>query len=162
MPLGPGDHRRTPPTRMIADLLARRTPAYADLLLNVVDARDCAEGLARMAEAGRPGTRYVLSGHNVHMSALLAELALVSGVRMPHRRMPTWVARAFATVDTLVADRITKKPPTAPRAGVAIAARQRPFDNTRARRELGFAPRPLSVTLADTVGWLQAEARADG
>lgn len=156
MPLGPGDVNRTPPTRMIADLVAGRTPAFADVLLNIVDARDCAEGHVRAAEHGTFGRRYVLSGHNVRMRALLGELALVSAARMPHRRIPRWLARAFAEMDTLIADTVTGKPPTAPKAGVAIANRQRPFDNTLARRELGYTTRPLSVTLADTVAWLNA------
>ena len=157
MPLGPGDVNRTPPTRMIADLLAGRTPAFADVLLNVVDARDCAEGHVRAAERGRLGQRYLLSGHNVRMSALLGELVLVTERRMPHRRVPRWLARAFAETETFVADTVTRKPPTAPKAGVAIANRQRPFDNTLARRALGYTTRPLSVTLADTVAWLNGQ-----
>lgn len=157
MPLGPGDVNRTPPTRMIADLLAGRTPAFADVLLNVVDARDCADGHVRAAERGQLGRRYLLSGHNVRMSALLGELSLVTDRRMPHRRVPPWLARAFAEVETRIADTITRKPPTAPKAGVAIATRQRPFDNTLAREALGYATRPLSVTLADTVAWLNTD-----
>jgi len=158
MPLGPGDVNRTPPTRMIADLLAGRTPAFADVLLNVVDARDCAEGHVLAAERGQRGGRYLLSGHNVRMRALLGELALVTEQRMPHRRVPPWLARGFAEVETFLADTVTRKPPTAPKAGVAIATRQRPFDNTLARRDLGYSTRPLSVTLADTVAWLNRQA----
>lgn len=154
MPLGPGDVNRTPPTRMIADLLTGRTPAYADVLLNVVDARDCALSHIQAVERATPGRRYLLSGHNVTMSALLAELSLVTEVVMPSRRIPKPLARAFAYLDTFVADRLTGKPPTAPRDGVEIACRQRPFDNARARDELDFRTRPLSITLADTVAWL--------
>ena len=155
MPLGPGDVHRTPPTRMVADLLAGRTPAYADVMMNVVDARDCAEGHVRVAEHGTYGKRYLLAGCNVRMSALLGELALVCRQRMPHRRIPLWLARGFANLETWFADHVTRRPPTAPRAGVAIACRQRPFDAQRARAELGFTTRPLSVTLADTVAWLE-------
>jgi dihydroflavonol-4-reductase len=155
MPLGPADVHRTPPTRMVADFLAGRTPAYADVMMNVVDARDCAEGHVRAAEQGTYGRRYLLAGSNVTMSALLGELSLVCRKRMPHRRIPLWLARGFARLDTFFADTVTGRPPTAPRAGVEIACRQRPFDAQRARAELGFTTRPLSVTLADTVAWLE-------
>ncbi len=158
MPLGPGDVSRTPPTRMILDLMAGRTPAYAELLLNVVDARDAARGHLLAAEHGEPGQRYLLSGHNVTMSALLAELAPFLDRPVPHRRIPAWLAGAFAVVDEAVADHVTRRPPRAPKDGVTIACRQRPFDNSRAREELGFTTRPLSVTLQDTVAWLRAQA----
>jgi len=157
MPLGPGDVSRTPPTRMVADLLAGRTPAYTEVMMNVVDARDAADGHLAAATHGRAAARYLLGGHNVTMSALLAELAPFARRAMPHRRIPGWVAQAFAALDTRVADRITGRPPTAPRDGVTIARRQRPFDSTRARDALDFRPRPLSVTLQDTVAWLQNE-----
>ena len=159
MPLGPGDISRTPPTRMVADLLAGRTPAYADFMMNVVDARDAAEGHIAVAEHGAVGQRYILGGHNVRMSALLAELEPFAGRVMPHRRIPGWVAQAFAVLDTMVADRVTGRAPTAPRDGVTIARRQRPFDNTRARTTLDFTPRPLAVTLEDTAQWLRAAER---
>lgn len=155
MPLGPGDVSRTPPTRMMADLLAGRMPAYTDVLLNIVDARDAAEGHILAAEHGRPGARYLLSGHNRRMSAFLAELAPLIDRPVPRRRVPHALARAFAVVDEAIADHITSRPPTAPKDGVAIACRQRPFDNTRAREALGFAPRPLAETLRDTVAWLR-------
>lgn len=155
MPLGPGDVSRTPPTRMIADFMQGRTPAYAELLMNVVDARDAAHGHILAAQHGGSGERYLLSGHNVTMSALLAELAPYLDRPVPHRRIPQWLARAFAAADTGIADRITGKPPQAPRDGVTIACRQRPFDNGKARDALGFTTRPLSVTLADTVAWLR-------
>ncbi|WP_161958653.1 NAD-dependent epimerase/dehydratase family protein [Ferruginivarius sediminum] len=158
MPVGPGDVSRTPPTRMIADLLAGRTPAYAEVMLNIVDARDAAEGHVLAAERGRLGERYLLSGHNRTMSALLAELTPLADRAMPHRRVPRTLARAFARVDEAVADRITHRPPTAPRDGVDIACRQHPFDNSKARDELGLAPRPLAETLHDTVAWLRQES----
>ena len=158
MPLGPGDVSRTPPTRLVADLLAGRTPAYTEVMMNVVDARDAAAGHLAAASHGAAGARYLLGGHNVTMSALLAELAPFAPRPMPHRRIPGWVAQAFAALDTLVADRITGRPPTAPRDGVTIARQQRPFDSARARAALGFRARPLAITLQDTVAWLECDA----
>lgn len=156
MPLGPGDTNRTPPTRMIADLLAGRTPAYAEVSMNIVDVRDCAEGHLLAALYGVTGERYLLGGANIQMSALLGELALVTDQRMPHRRIPGSVAHHFARLETWLADRLTGKAPTAPKDGVEIALCQRPFDSTKARRALGFRTRPLSVTLQDTAAWLRS------
>jgi len=43
----------------------------------------------------------------------------------------------------------------APVTGVRLAGRKVSFDSSRARQELGFAPRPLDETLADTLAWLK-------
>lgn len=161
MPLGPGDVSRTPPTRMIDDLRCGRTPAYADVLLNAVDVRDAAQGHLLVAEHGARGERYLLSGHNVTMGALLGELSAFVDRPLPHRRVPCWLARGFAVLEQAVSDHMTGRPPTAPRDGVTIACRQKPFDNAKARDQLGFAARPLSVTLQDTVAWL-ARGGVDG
>lgn len=154
MPLGPDDVSHTPPTRMLSDLLSGRTPAYVDVMMNIVDARDAAEGHVLAAERGRSGERYLLAGDNVTMGALLEEIAALTGRRMPRWCVPRWLARSFAALDQAVADSLTGKPPKAPRDGVAIACRQRPFNNTRAQAELGFSPRPLSATLRDAIAWL--------
>lgn len=158
MPLGPGDVTRTPPTRMLADLLAGRTPAYMEMIMNIVDARDAAEGHVLAAEHGAPGARYILGGDNLPMSEFLRALTPLADRPMPSRRIPQWLGLGFAFIDQGLADHLTGKPPKAPRDGVAIACRQRPFDNARARDDLGFAPRPIARTLADTVAWLSGES----
>ncbi len=159
MPMGPGDTSSTPPTRMLADLLAGRTPAYAEVMLNIVDARDAAAGHLLTAERGQAGARYLLSGHNRTMSALLRDLAPLVEQAMPRRRVPLLLARWFSVLEQSVSDRITGIPPTAPRDGVEIACQQRPFENALAVRELGFAVRPLKETLADAVDWLAVRAK---
>ena len=154
MPLGPGDHRGTPPTRMVRDLLAGKTPALLDAWLNVVDVRDAAMGHLLAAAHGRRGARYLLAGHNRRLPAFAHELAEITGRSMPTRRVPAWLALAAAWVDETVANRVTRRPPRAPLEGARIACRQRPFDSARARTRLGFAPRELTETLAATAYWL--------
>jgi len=155
MPLGPNDFSRTPPTRMVADMLAGRTPAAIDTTMNIVDVRDAAWGHLLAAERGRTARRYLLAGENVTMPAFMDALSRAANAPMPNRVIPGWLAGAFAAVEHLVADRITGRAPRAPRDGVRIARRQRPFDGARARREMGFEPRPLMATLHDTVTWLR-------
>lgn len=161
MPMGPGDTSRTPPTRMLLDLMAGRLPAYTEVLLNVVDARDAAAGHLLAAERGEAGQRYLLAGHNRTMSALLHDLEPLLEHPVPKRRVPLWLARAFSVIEQAVSDRLTGKPPQAPRDGVEIACRQRRFDNSRAVRKLGFKPRLLTETLADAICWLRADQLND-
>ncbi|MCH8154021.1 MAG: NAD-dependent epimerase/dehydratase family protein, partial [Proteobacteria bacterium] len=69
-PVGPGDHRLTPPSRMIRDLAAGKTPAVLDCLLNLVDVRALAGGVIAARDKGRSGERYLLTGEDLTMAEL--------------------------------------------------------------------------------------------
>lgn len=157
LPVGPGDCLMTPPSRMLVDFLNGHTPAYLETALNIIDVRDAALGHLLAAERGRPGQRYILGGENVTMTALLALLEEVSGRPMPRRRVPYWLAYAYAALDEFVADRVTGRPPRAPLAGVRLARDAMRFDNSLALAELGLEPRPLRDSLTDAIAWFQRE-----
>ena len=154
MPMGPGDRRLTPPTRMILDILNGRVPAYLDCMMNIIDVRDAALGHVLAGERGAVGERYILGGTNLRMAELLALLEEVTGQPMPRRRIPYWVALAAGLGSEFVADHLTRRSPMAPLTGVRIAGRPVTFDSGKAGRDLGLPRRPLRDTLADAVAWL--------
>ena len=157
LPVGPGDHNLTPPTRMIVQFLRREAPAYLDCQLNMIDVRDLALGHILAAEKGRIGERYILGGENIRLSQLLAFLEEISGVDMPKVRVPYWLAWAMGAVSELSADLLTHKAPMAPFAGVRLAGTAMAFDCSKASHELDPPHRPIRESLADAVAWL-AEA----
>ena len=158
LPIGPGDRRLTPPSRMLIDLLNGHTPAYLETAFNMIDVRDAALGHLLAAERGRPGRRYILGGENLTMSHLLALLGEMTGRPMPRRRVPYWMALAYSVADEFVADRITGRPPRAPLTGVRLARQAMHFDNSRALSELGLKPRPLRRSLADAIAWFEDQS----
>jgi dihydroflavonol-4-reductase len=153
-PVGPGDHRLTPPSRMIRDLAAGKTPAVLDCLLNLVDVRALAEGVLAARDEGRTGERYLLTGEDLAMSEIASKVAALAGVAAPRFTVPHWLALAAARVEAGVSA-LTKRPPTAPPTGVRLAGRRVRFDNSKARDELGFAPPPVDQALADAVDWMR-------
>jgi dihydroflavonol-4-reductase len=156
LPVGPGDELMTPPTRMMLDFLNGRAPAYLDAAINMIDVRDAALGHLLAAERGRPGRRYILGGENLTMGALLALLEQISGRPMPKWRIPYWLALGYAAVDEFIADRVTRRPPRAPLAGVKLVRHPMRFDNSRAHAELGLDPRPLRESLTEAFAWFRA------
>jgi len=150
MPIGPGDRHLTPPSRMLLDYLNGRSPAYLDWECNLVDARDAALGHILAAERGQTGENYILGGHNLRFSALLAELERMTGLAMPKRRVPYAVAYLSAVVLETVAW-ATKRRPVAPLTGVRLAGSPMIFDHRKASAELGFEPRPIAETLRDAI-----------
>lgn len=157
LPVGPGDSLLTPPTRMLLDFLNGRAPAFLEAEVNMIDVRDAALGHLLAAERGRPGRRYILGAENITISALLALLEQLSGRAMPRRRIPYWVAYAYAAADQFVSDFLTQRPPRAPLAGVRLVRHPMRFDNRRALAELGLEPRPVRNSLAEALAWFEAQ-----
>jgi len=151
VPVGPGDHWLTPPSRMLLGFLNRRYPAYMPTTLNVVDARDVALGHLLAAERGEPGGRYILGAHDIPLADLLDRLQQLSGVPMPRRKVPYRLAWLVAVVSEWLADHVTRRPPSAPLAGVRLGGIPVQFDNRRTRDALGWRPRPLAESLRDAL-----------
>jgi dihydroflavonol-4-reductase len=151
VPIGDGDRNMTPPAAMLALFLSGGSPLFLDCILNLVDVRNVAEGIALAGERGRSGERYILGGENMALRELLRVLERMAGRRMPRRAVPASVALATASVSGFIADRITGKPPVATREGVVLALRSAPFDSRKAGRELGYAPGGVETALTEVV-----------
>jgi dihydroflavonol-4-reductase len=154
MPLGPGDGLLTPPTKMITGFVNGTTPAYLNCEFNLVDARDAALGHLLAANHGRVGERYILGAENIELPQLLAELSFLTGRAMPRLHVPYGLALISAYVSEALAN-IRKQPPLAPITGVKLARSSMAFNCSKARRELGWQPRPLRQTLYDALVWLR-------
>jgi len=153
-PIGPGDFRLTPPSRIIRGLATGETPAMLDCLLNLVDVRALAEGIIAARDKGRNGERYLLSGEDLTMPDLAAKLARLTGIAPPRFTAPYWLALAAARVQAGVSA-VTKNPPKIPLTGVRLVGRRVRLDNTKARNELGFAPPKVDQALVDAVCWMR-------
>jgi dihydroflavonol-4-reductase len=155
-PVGPRDVKPTPTGQVIVDFLNRAMPAFLDTGLNWVHVRDVAVGHILAAERGRVGERYIL-GHgdgNWTLQQAFAELAAVSGVPAPRRRVPYGLALAAAHVDEF-RSRFTRRPPKAPLAGVRMARYKMFFTPAKAMRELGLPQTSPRQALSDAVAWFR-------
>lgn len=157
LPIGPGDRRITPPTRMIMNFLNHKIPAYLDCKFNMVDVRDVANGHILAAQRGRPGERYILGNENLTLGNLLLLIEEITGLAMPKLRIPHWLALMVGVCSELAADYVTHKPPKAPLTGVRLAGRSMFFESDKAVHELGFKQSPLRQALADQIEWLVKE-----
>ena len=153
-PVGPGDWRLTPPTRMLRDLAAGKTPALIDCLLNLVDVRAVAEGVIAARDRGRSGERYLLSGEDLEIGDVAALVARLAGVDAPRRRVHYRLALGVAKAEALLGA-LTGRAPTAPLTGVRLAGRRVRFSNAKAQEELAFEPPPLDRALEDAIAWMR-------
>ena len=156
VPIGAGDHNMTPPAQMLAMFLTGNTPFFLDCVLNLAAVDDIADGIALAGRRGQSGERYILGGENLALRELLSQLEALSGRRMPRRAVPPRLALATGVVGGWIADHLTRRPPAATREGVALALRSAPFDCNKAKRELGYGPRPIRRALGQVVeGFMQ-------
>src|SRR5262249_51921147 len=155
IPVGPGDYGRTPPTRMILDFCQGKRREYVDAELNLIDVRDVAEGMIRAMERGRPGRRYLLGHENLSIRSLFGQLAKLTGLPEPTRRVPYFVALTAAYVSEFLADVLTQQMPAATVTGVKLTRRTMHFDALRSLDELGLRPRPVAESLTEAVRWFR-------
>ena len=149
--LGPWDHGRH--AEQLLRPLVRGPCRFAPSGgINVVDARDVADGLVRLARRGVRGRRYLLTGHNVTYAELSDLGAAVLGSRAPRVGLPSGGLRVLVALLERPGLWLGWKPPATPDE-VAVGTRYLYFSNARAVAELGFRVRPVRETLADSVAW---------
>jgi dihydroflavonol-4-reductase len=154
-PIGPRDIKPTPTGRMIVDAVSGRMPAYVDTGLNLVHVDDVAAGHILALERGKIGERYILGAVNMTLKQILWELASIAGTRAPRIRLPHNVVLPLAYVSEGWAWITRGKEPRVTRVGVRLAKKRMFFSTQKARRILGFQPRPVEQGLRDAVDWFR-------
>jgi dihydroflavonol-4-reductase len=145
--LGPDDPKTTS-MGLVRRFLLRRIPVYVDGGLNIVDVRDVAAGHLLADEKGTEGERYILGGRNFTLDRLFADLERVSGVPAPAIRLPARAALAGVELANVAHLPLAVSPDE-----VRSGALWWTFRSGKAKRELGFKPRPHEETLHDAVQW---------
>ena len=156
MPLGPGDVAPTPTGKTLIDTLNGKIRVSFEGGLNLVDVEDVARGHLLAEARGRRGEAYLLTGHNMTISAMVGELRRVVGMRHGMLKIPAGLAAAFGRVLEGWADRVSRREPLITPGTVAYASQRLFYDNRKAREELGFTVRPLDETLHRAVAWFVA------
>ncbi|HVP80731.1 MAG TPA: hopanoid-associated sugar epimerase [Thermodesulfobacteriota bacterium] len=154
-PLGPRDIKPTPTGRIIVDAVSGRMPAYVDTGLNVVHVDDVGAGHLLALERGKVGDRYILGGTNMTLKEILCVIASLTGQPLPRIRLPHSFAFSVACLSEVWASLVSKKEPRATLIGVRLARKKMFFSIEKARRVLGFNPRPAEEALRDAIGWFR-------
>jgi dihydroflavonol-4-reductase len=152
--LGPNDYANAPANKLIKAISTGKLPIKVQVGFGCLDVRDFADGMLRVAEHGRSGQRYILNGHNVMLDGFLEQAARIARTQPPRWQIPAWLAYLLVVSLELVS-KLQGKPSPLSRSVLQIINRYAWYDATLAQTELGWKPRPLEETLADTIAWLQ-------
>ena len=153
-PVGPRDIKPTPTGQMILDCAAGRMPAYVDTGVNIVHVDDVAIGHALALEQGKIGEKYILGGENFLLHDLFDMVSRIAHVAPPRVRLSQeviwpvavvseWLSRAFG-----VTPRVTREM-------LAMSRKKMFFSSDKAKRELGYMPRPAYQAVEDAITWFR-------
>jgi dihydroflavonol-4-reductase len=154
--IGPEDFERSVMGELCHRYWRGRAPVAPPGGLNFVDVRDVALGHLLAAERGARGRRYILGGENFDYRSFWRLMADVAGFR------PRWTPRIPRPVFTMAAvlnelrGRLRGKEPYPSLAHARLNRYSWFFSSDRARRELGYEPRPVRESLADAYAWFAA------
>jgi dihydroflavonol-4-reductase len=149
----------TPTMSLLRRILANRMPVDPNFSLNIVDVRDVAQGLISAEKKGRMGERYILANDRVWTTGEIAEFATTMdpAVQMPLFKAPKPLLKLMALFMEDLA-KVTRRPPgLTPEQVEDYYGRTLYTDITKARKELGYHPRPGEEALADAFAWLEGK-----
>lgn len=152
-PVGPRDVRPTPTGRMILNAVKGRMPAYVNTGLNIVHVDDVAQGHLLAFKKGIAGERYILGGEDMSLAEILRRIAALTHRRPPRMRIPVIAVLPVAYVSEAWARLTGGGEPLTTIDGTQMARKNMFFSCEKARRDLGYAPRPADEALREAVKW---------
>ena len=152
-PFGPRDVKPTPTGRMVVEAASGRMPAYVNTGLNVVHVDDVATGHLLAYEKGAVGESYILGGENRTLQWILETVAELTGQRPPLIRLPHWFVTPIAHIWEGVTRLRGRGEPMLTVDSVRMARKLMYFSSEKARRDLGYTPRPGVEALREQVEW---------
>lgn len=156
--LGPGFHRLTPTLEMVHGAITNAFPMLPPIDFAFTDVRDVANAQICLYESGASG-RYLVAGPTMTFHSLLEEIQrLRTNVKVP-KEMAHLFARVLPVLDA-ASHFLTRSPRTIRSGFVAeYVGRNHVLSMEKAGREIQWSPRPLAITLADTLSWMDAQQK---
>ncbi len=148
---GPGDHSVL--GTMIEQTRRGRLPMipFGSMGIGFVYVDDVADGILLAFDKGELGESYVLSGELATIKDLVQETAHLAGRHVPNIPMPTLAMKLSAPLGFLVGPLLGFPPNLRELINASDSVTYWATD-AKARRKLGFSPRPLESGLRATLG----------
>lgn len=161
---GAGDWGRTPHGAIIAGAAFGKMPfVMSGVELEAVGIDDAARALILAAERGRVGERYLISERMISNAEVVSIAAEAAGVPPPTRSIPLALAWAMAVLGSVKA-RVTGTDEKLSVDSLRLMRAEAPVDCSKAKRELGWQPRPVEESIREAarfwVGLREAKKRS--
>ena len=159
---GAGDWGRTPHGAIIAGAAFGKLPfVMTGIELEAVGIDDAARAMILAAEKGRVGERYLISEKMISNAEVVRIAAEAAGVPAPKRSMALPVSYAMATLGSLKA-RLTGTDERLSLDSLRLMRAEAPVDCSKAKRELGWQPRPVEESIREAAAFWVSLREAKG
>ena len=153
--VGPNDFRPSLMGRALLQIVRHKLPGLVRGGYDWVDVRDVVDGTLKAVEKGRSGESYLLSGTWMSIPDLAEMIGTLTGDRHKWTIMPYWLAEIGVPFLKVYA-RLMGTDPLYTRESLEILkTSHRMISSEKARKELGYSPRPLEETIRDTLDWFR-------
>ncbi len=160
--IGPFDFRST--SALINQVRAWMKPGWHVTVngqFDFVDVRDVGRAMILAGRSGKRGETYIISGERISVGrlfGLVRRFAVAPGQNKGGAILvPFGLAMLAAELATIHA-KLWKCPVQFTRYSLETLVSNSLIDGAKARRDLGYQPRPMAETVRDTVGWLREQA----
>ena len=158
---GPQDYQPTPHNGQLWQIAQGKAKVALDVAQPTVDIRDVAEAALAAETRGRTGERYIIANEFIGARAFHA-LAILDRETAAPMLIPYHTAYAIAWGIERAMKLLRRRDYVVSTDAIFLSNVFRRMDSTKARRELGWTPRPISETVRDAVNWFAAhENEAD-
>ncbi len=150
--IGPYDFRGSMMGDVIRGAAGQKPTLYVDGAYDFVDVRDVADGLIAAYDKGRRGESYILSGGKISVRYLLETVREITGHHFFQMKIPFDLAKFIAHFTPWYYRKSRAIPRFTPYS-LEVLQSNCNISHAKATRELGYHPRTLYETIADTVKW---------
>lgn len=154
---GGHDHQPTPQGELLKLTVERKLPVYWNTKMSVVGIKDAADAMLLAEQRGRVGERYIIADRMMDIAEATSKTAAFAGVKPPRIEVPmgavtatTWVVEKL--MHALNRDTVMTM------SSITLQRIMGDFDNSKARNELGWQPRPMDESLKEAAIWFKANA----
>jgi dihydroflavonol-4-reductase len=152
--VGPYDYRPSHFGLALIQMARGKLPVLIEGGFDWVDVRDVVDYAIRAEEIAPSGSNYLLSGEWLSVKEVADMVALILGKKASILVCPMSVARACSPIVTL-SSRIVGARPIFTTASLTALVSNHHILHDKATRELGYNPRPIRDTIADTIQWFK-------
>jgi dihydroflavonol-4-reductase len=149
---GPQDFGPTPHGKALWDTARGAMKAALDAGAPTVDIRDVAQAAVLAETRGRLGERYIIANEFISNRDFYTQAAAQLG-NPPPRFIPLGVAHAISWVGERALKLLGRKDHLILTDAVFLSNVFQRMDNSKARRDLQWQPRPIAESIRDAVAW---------
>ncbi len=150
--IGPFDKRNSFLGRALIKIYQNKLPFIVSGGYNWVDVRDVVSASIQAIESGRKGENYILSGKYSSLRDLALMISEMSGCKIPGI-IPLSLAQLACPFFKIYSTISNKEPLYTYQSLNILINSPKNISSVKAKKELGYNPRPLEETLRDTFDW---------